>query len=96
MDKITQRIGIVIKTMRTQAGIKQGQLAEMAEISQPYVSRIERGSTNSGIHLDALCRISKALGIGKLSDLFLLVEEVEEPGFLGDTKQFAAELIEQA
>ena len=52
-------VGSNIRTCRTDAGLTLEKLAEMADLSWPYLSEIERGREN--ISLDKLARLAQAL-----------------------------------
>lgn len=54
-----EEIGIRIRTQRQIKGMTQERLAELADLSTPYVSHIERGKKHAGV--DTLVRISTAL-----------------------------------
>ena len=52
-------LGRNINRLRTQRGLTQDDLAELAEIDRRYVQRIEAGTANPGI--DVICRVRAAL-----------------------------------
>jgi transcriptional regulator with XRE-family HTH domain len=54
-------LGENIRINRKKARLSQEKLAEAAELSPKYLGEVERGCVNSS--LDALVRISKALGV---------------------------------
>lgn len=54
-------IGERIKTIRENKGLKQIELAEMAGISNSYLSDIEKGRTTPSIR--TLTRLAEALGV---------------------------------
>lgn len=54
-----------VKRLRKEAGLSQGQLAEVSGVSQQLISQIEGGKNNTTKHLSAL---AKALGC-KLADI---------------------------
>ena len=54
-------VGSNIRTCRTHAGLTLEKLAELADLSWPYLSEIERGREN--ISLDKLARLAKALKV---------------------------------
>lgn len=56
-----QQIGRQIRAARLHRKMTQAQLAEAADLSVPYISHVERGKKR--ISLDALLRISQALGV---------------------------------
>lgn len=55
-----RRMGERIRQLRTERGISQVELAEMAGLIQPHIVRIEQGRYSVG--LDTLQAIAKALG----------------------------------
>jgi DNA-binding XRE family transcriptional regulator len=61
---------LLIRTCRTNAGLTLEKLAELADLSWPYLSEIERGREN--ISLDKLASLAKALNVS----LSKLVENV--------------------
>lgn len=63
-------VGSNIRTCRTDAGLTLEKLAEMADLSWPYLSEVERGREN--ISLDKLARLAQALNV----KLTRLVENV--------------------
>lgn len=54
-------VGARIRACRLEAGMSQERLAELSDLSTPYVSHIERGA--KGPSLGALIRLSAALGV---------------------------------
>lgn len=58
---ISKHIGKRIKARRKQVNITQERLAEMAEISASYLSRMERGKVTAG--LETYIEICKVLGV---------------------------------
>ena len=54
-------VGKNIRACRTDAGLTLEKLAEMADLSWPYLSEIERGREN--ISLDKLARLAQALNV---------------------------------
>ncbi|OOP72857.1 helix-turn-helix domain-containing protein [Clostridium beijerinckii] len=54
-------IGLRIKNYRNQQNITQNQLSEMLDVSNVYISKIERGTTK--INLEMLYKISIILNI---------------------------------
>ena len=55
-----RRMGERIRQLRSERGISQVELAEMAGLIQPHIVRIEQGRYSVG--LDTLQAIAKALG----------------------------------
>jgi transcriptional regulator with XRE-family HTH domain len=60
-DNYREIVGSNIRTYRTNAGLTLEKLAEMADLSWPYLSEIERGREN--ISLDKLAQLAKALNV---------------------------------
>jgi len=60
-------LGETIRTNRKKANLSQEELAEKANLSPVYVSRVECGKEN--ISVDAAMRVAKALGM-RLQALF--------------------------
>lgn len=54
--KIRKAVGEVIRAYRTELGISQEKLAELAEVHRNYIGKIERGEQN--ITINSLCRFS--------------------------------------
>lgn len=53
-------IGERIRTMRKAAGLTQGELAEGAGLSQPFLSQVEKGTKNPRLeNLEGLARALK-------------------------------------
>lgn len=80
--KLYQQVGGKIRSYRKLADLTQEKLAEKADLSVHYLSRIETGSATAT--LDALERIAQALEI-KIGDLFQ---------FRKDGSQEAKELLQ--
>lgn len=66
-----QRVAVNLKRLRSERGISQERMAELADFHRTYVSQLERCVTN--ISLDGLERIAKALEIDVV-DLLALPE----------------------
>jgi XRE family transcriptional regulator, regulator of sulfur utilization len=64
--KAHKQIGENVRKFRKQRGMTQEKLAEKANLHPVYVSQVERA--DRAITIDALLRITKALGI-KLRDV---------------------------
>ena len=54
-------VGGRIRACRLETGMSQERLAELSDLSPPYVSHVERGA--KGPSLGALIRLSAALGV---------------------------------
>lgn len=55
------RIAVNLKRLRTERGLSQERMAELADFHRTYVSQLERCVTN--ISIDGLERIAYALGV---------------------------------
>ena len=64
---LSRRLGNRIRKLRSQAGLTQAQLAERVDISDEFLSRMERGLKSPS--LETAERIADALGI-TMSELF--------------------------
>ena len=60
-NTIQKKFGKSIKLLRTNKGISQEELAELAGLHRTYISDVERGERN--ISLVNIWRISEGLGI---------------------------------
>ena len=54
-------MGEAVRAKRKEAGFSQEKLAEKADLSTVFISRIERGKESPSV--DNLVRIAKALGV---------------------------------
>jgi mannose-6-phosphate isomerase-like protein (cupin superfamily)/DNA-binding XRE family transcriptional regulator len=54
------RLGATIRRLRRERGLTLVQLAELAELSNPFLSQLERGRTRAS--MESLHRIARALG----------------------------------
>jgi transcriptional regulator with XRE-family HTH domain len=54
-------LGEAVRSKRRQAGLSQEKLAEKADLSTVFISRIERGKESPSV--DNLVKIAKALGV---------------------------------
>lgn len=59
-DPIVARFGHRLRDVRTSRGMTQAQLAEQAEVTLSYITRLENGSSAPGI--DLVSRLAAALG----------------------------------
>lgn len=66
-----RRIGERIKRLRRNKNMNQQQLADCAELSLQYISKIERGLTPKSISTETIFKIAKALGV---KNCFLLTD----------------------
>ena len=72
MSDIAKAIGQRIRNFRTQKGLSQDKLAELAGVHPTYIGQLERGEKNAT--LESIERITSALKIS-LSDLFEKIDE---------------------
>ena len=75
MDK--HRVGVALKKMRQQAGLSQKQVAELVDVSQTQIGKIETGDTDTTTSV--LKRVCLAL---KVSPVDLLFDGEDVPDFL--------------
>ena len=61
IQKHRRLLGEAIRAKRRRAGFSQERLAEKADLSTVFISRIERGKESPSV--DNLLRIAKALGV---------------------------------
>jgi len=82
-------IGLRIKEIRKNKGLTQEELAELAETSPNYLSRMERGTENPT--LEMFIKISRALKVD-IRELFDFGHEES----LMELKEFMARLVREA
>lgn len=73
-DVLLTLVGARIKTLRTQMGLSQVELAEKAKSQDTYIGEIERGNRN--ISLKMLAKVASALEVS-VEDLFSFGEITE-------------------
>lgn len=78
-DTARARIAVNLRRLRTERGLSQERMAELADFHRTYVSQLERCVTN--ISIDGLERIAHALGIDVVE---LLVPALDDGGKLSD------------
>ena len=61
IQKHRRLLGEAVRTARKEAGFSQEKLAEKADLSTVFISRIERGVESPSV--DNLLKIAKALGV---------------------------------
>lgn len=66
-------LGLAIREARSNVGISQERLSELANLDRTYVSGVERGSRNPT--LDSMARLAAAVGV-RLSELIKRAEEL--------------------
>ena len=79
-----RQIGQQIRWARLLRNMTQAQLAEAADLSAPYISHIERGRKH--ISLDALLRISQALGV-TVDQLLSGVQPQDKDAYLPEIRE---------
>jgi len=67
IPKHRRALGDTIRALRKRAGLSQERLAEKADLSPVFISRVECGKEN--ISVDAAMRVAKAVGV-RLQELF--------------------------
>ena len=60
--RLVHEVALAIRGMRKGAGLTQAKLAEMIEVSQPMIARLERGHDQRTPSWDTLRKIAIALG----------------------------------
>jgi transcriptional regulator with XRE-family HTH domain len=85
-------IGLRIKELRKRRGLSQDDVAERADTSPNYLSRMERGTENPT--LDMLIKISEALEVD-LWELFDFKHEVSSKALREMLKKFASEIDDE-
>ncbi|MGO1880527.1 MAG: helix-turn-helix domain-containing protein, partial [Microbacterium gubbeenense] len=63
-DTRPDRFGAAIRARRLDLGMTIVQLAELADLSHPFISQVERGKASPS--LDSLARIARALGTSQV------------------------------
>ena len=87
-------VGGRIGACRLEAGMSQERLAELSDLSPPYVSHVERGA--KGPSLGALIRLSAALGV-TIDYLLAGSQQADPAAFMADAQTLLADcsLIER-
>jgi transcriptional regulator with XRE-family HTH domain len=67
LDELARLIGLKVAELREQRGLKQQELANLAQTTVQWLSRVENGREN--LTLSSLVKLSNALGIAVI-DLF--------------------------
>lgn len=62
-DEYRRRVAHIVTTQRKAAGLKQYALADLANVSPAYLSRVERGDPHYTYHDDMFLRIAEALNL---------------------------------
>lgn len=85
-------IGLRIKELRKRKGLSQEEVAEKAETSPNYVSRMERGTENPT--LDMLIKISEALEVD-MWELFDFKHQENSKALKETLRKIAAEIEDE-
>lgn len=80
-DPIVARFGQRLREVRSSRGLTQAQLAEKAEVTTSYITRLENGSSAPGI--DLVARLAAALGT-TVADLLPTTSPPDELAVLRD------------
>lgn len=72
------RIATNLKRLRTERGLSQERIAELADFHRTYVSQLERCVTN--ISIDGLERMAQALGVDVIDLLVFAPEDRPRSG----------------
>lgn len=83
MKEYQKAFGAHVKRLRKQKGYSQDKFADVADLSQAYLSSVERGIANP--RLDTVKKIAKGLGL-TMPDLFLF--EIGEPATVDRKARF--------
>lgn len=70
-------IGTIIKDLRKKAGLSQGELAEVCDLSQSYLSQVEKNKRDP--HFSTLTTIAAQLSIPLPVLVFLALDEEDIP-----------------
>ena len=82
------QIGRQIRLARLQKNMTQTQLAELADLSVPYISHVERGKKR--VSLEALVRIAQALEV-TLDQLLSGVQPQDRAAYLPELGELLAD-----
>lgn len=74
---VQRSIGQALRQYRTGAGVSQLELAARSGVHSTYISNIERGQRNPGLH--TLERLAEALAV-PASELLRVAEEIRARG----------------
>ncbi|HAP70338.1 MAG TPA: transcriptional regulator [Flavobacteriales bacterium] len=67
MESLQQRLGIRVKQLRTEMGLSQERLAELANLDRTYIADIEAGKRN--VSITVVEKLAEALSLS-ISELF--------------------------
>ena len=94
-DDVVRRFGERLREVRRSRGMTQARLAELAEVTVGYVSRLEAGN-GGAVGLDLLARLAAALG-STVADLVPAAEAPDTDGILRtEIRRLTASLLESA
>jgi len=85
---LNQRIGIIVRRYRENAGLTQRELAERVSVSQAFLSMVENGKRNTRMNLNSLRVIATILGFANLSTLIQFAEDIEPKETMAQAKAF--------
>lgn len=94
-EDVVRRFGERLREVRRSRGMTQARLAELAEVTVGYISRVESG-TGGAVGLDLLARLAVALG-STVADLVPATETPDTDGTLRtEIRRLTAGLLESA
>ena len=94
-DDVVRRFGERLREVRRSRGMTQARLAELAEVTVGYISRVESGN-GGAVGLDLLARLAAALG-STVADLVPTTEAPDTDGTLRtEIRRLTASLLESA
>jgi transcriptional regulator with XRE-family HTH domain len=88
-DDLARRVGLLLQAVRARSGLSPEQVAEAAETSQQWVSRVERGTV--GVRLRDAQRLFAAVGARLLVQSAPLGAGADDPDLVGDGADEALE-----
>ena len=71
-------LGISVRQLRTENGLTPDQLAKRAEVSAPWLQRLETNQLHTNYSIGRIARIARALGV-ELYDVYKRADEMQGP-----------------
>ncbi len=72
--QLAAQVGVVVRALRTEAGLSQEELAARCDLHRTYIGFIERGEKT--ITIETAHKVARAFGLS-LSQFFQRLEELE-------------------